>query len=134
MPQSTLSGLINGPSRWSPHLPKLATALQTTVEWLLGVTDDPDENTAPPPPEPDFQPLTLEVMFPSQPALEQMFAGLLLASEGMTTDELARELAVQLPKALGLARSARPSHRAYQPVKHEEGAEASHGARSAPSR
>lgn len=129
-----MSGLINGPSRWSPHLPKLARALGTSVEYLLGEVDDPEENALPPLPEADFQTVTLEVMFPSQPALEQMFAGLLLASEGMSTDELAHELSVQLPKALALARSARPSHRDYQPVRREEDPEGSRDARSAPSR
>lgn len=128
--QSTMSGLINGPSRWSPHLPKIARALRTSVEYLLGEVDDPDENAPPPPPEPHFQPVTFEVLFPSQPALEQMFAGLLLASEGLSTDELAHELSVQLPKALALARSAVPSQRPYHPVRREEEPEAPHGARS----
>ncbi len=129
-----MSGLINGPSRWSPHLPKLARALGTSVEYLLGEVDDPEENALPPLPEADFQAVSFEVMFPSQPALEQMFAGLLLASEGMSTDELAHELSVQLPKALALAQSARASHRVYQPAQREEDPAGSRDARSAPSR
>lgn len=132
--QSTMSGLINGPSRWSPHLPKIARVLRTSVEYLLGEVDDPDENALPPPPDAHFQPVTFEVLFPSQPALEQMFAGLLLASEGMSTDELAHELAVQLPNALALARSARPSPRPYQAVRPEEQPEVSRDVRSGPSR
>ncbi|WP_341210694.1 helix-turn-helix transcriptional regulator [Sphingomonas paucimobilis] len=132
--QSTMSGLINGPSRWSPHLPKIARALCTSVEYLLGEVDDPDENAPPPPPEAHFQPVTFEVLFPSQAALEQMFAGLLLASEGLSTDELAHELSVQLPKALALAQSARPSHRLYQPARPEAEPEASHDVRSGPLR
>ncbi|GAA3254727.1 helix-turn-helix domain-containing protein [Sphingomonas yabuuchiae] len=132
--QPAINGLIRGTSRSSAHLHKIARALLTSPEYLTGEIDDPDENAAPPLPEPQFQPVTFEVMFPSQPALEQMFAGLLLASEGMSTDELAHELSVQLPKALALARSARPSHRAYQPVHREEDSEASHDARSAPLR
>lgn len=132
--QPAINGLIRGSSRSSAHLHKIARALLTTPEYLTGESDDPDQNAPPPPPEADHQLVTLEVLFPSQPALEQMFAGLLLASEGMSTDELAHELSVQLPKALALARSARPSHRAYQPAQREEDTEGSRDARSAPSR
>lgn len=132
--QPAIHKLINGTSRSSGVMHLIARALRTTTEYLTGEIDDPDENAAPPLPTPEFQPLSFEVMFPSQPALEQMFAGLLLASEGMSTDELARELSVQLPKALALARFARPSHRDYQPVRREEDPEGSRGARSAPSR
>jgi transcriptional regulator with XRE-family HTH domain len=131
--QPAINGLIRGTARSSAYIHLIARALRTTVEYLTGETDDPDENAAPPLPEPEFQPLTFEIMFPSQPALEQMFAGLLLASEGMSTDELAHELSVQLPKALALARSARPSRRLYQPVRLEEEPEASRDVRSAPS-
>ncbi len=132
--QPAIHKLINGTSRSSGVMHLIARALRTTAEYLTGEIDDPDENAAPPLPMPEFQPLSFEVMFPSQPALEQMFAGLLLASEGMSTDELAHELSVQLPKALALAQSARPSHRLYQPARPEAEPEASHDARSAPSR
>lgn len=132
--QPAINGLIRGSSRSSAHLHKIARALLTTPEYLTGESDDPDQNAPPPPPEADHQLMTFEVLFPSQPALEQMFAGLLLASEGMSTDELAHELSVQLPKALALARSARPSHRAYQPAQREGDPEKLRDARSAPSR
>jgi len=131
--QPAINGLIRGSSRSSAHLHKIARTLLTSPEYLTGEINDPDENAPPPPPEADFQAGTLEVLFASQPALEQMFAGLLLASEGMSTDELAHELSVQLPKALALARSARPSHRVYQPAQREEDPEGSRDARSAPS-
>jgi transcriptional regulator with XRE-family HTH domain len=42
IPQTTMNGLINRPYRWSPHLPRIAQVLQTTVEHLAGETDDPD--------------------------------------------------------------------------------------------
>lgn len=44
MRQSTLNGLIRKPYRWSPYLTALARALETTVEYLVGEVDHPEES------------------------------------------------------------------------------------------
>ncbi len=49
VPQTTLNGLINSPYRWSPHLPKIARHLHTTVDYLVGDIDDPAAGAAPAP-------------------------------------------------------------------------------------
>lgn len=46
--QSTISGLVKGGSRSSSYLHKIARELETSVEYLVGETDDPSENYAPP--------------------------------------------------------------------------------------
>jgi len=126
--QPTIYSLIHRNKVGSKHLHKIARVLQTSPDYLTGDTDDPDENAPPPPLDPGFQPMTFEVLFPSQPALEQMFAGLLMASEGMSLDELAHELSVQLPKALALAQSARPSPLPYRRATPEGASEGSRDA------
>lgn len=45
MRQSTLNGLIRKPYRWSPYLTAIARALQTSVEYLVGEVEHPEENT-----------------------------------------------------------------------------------------
>jgi transcriptional regulator with XRE-family HTH domain len=101
MGQSTLNGLIRNSYRWSPHLPRLARELQTTVEYLVGDTDDPDEGAPPPPAAPTSQFLMMPVAIPSENALARMFEGLLeLVDQFAPKDELARELAQLLPTGL----------------------------------
>lgn len=51
--QSTLHSLISGKSRSTRSMRELARELGTTLEYLMGETDDPDEGAAPPP-ELDF--------------------------------------------------------------------------------
>ena len=46
--QSTISGLVKGGSRSSSYLHEIARELETSVEYLLGETDDPSEHYAPP--------------------------------------------------------------------------------------
>ena len=104
--QSTLNGLIRKPYRSSPYLTKIARELRTTVEYLSGDVDDPDEGASPPPPVPRHQPLMLPVMLPAEAALEAAFLGVLLASEKMDQRELARELAKRLPTVLRLSSTA----------------------------
>jgi transcriptional regulator with XRE-family HTH domain len=47
VPQSTVNTLINSDARWSPHTLKLARVLQTTPDYLVGETDNPDEGAPP---------------------------------------------------------------------------------------
>lgn len=113
--QQTIGRLVAGDAYSSRYIHRIARALETSVEYLTGETDDPAASAPPlpPPPEPEFQMVTLDVVLPSLPALEQMFLGILAASEGLSQDELAHELALQLPTALATARSARPSQRRF---------------------
>ncbi len=106
MRQSTLNGLIRKPYRWSPYLAKIARELQTTVEYLSGETDDPNDNAPPPPAPPVIQQVMMPVSLPSENALADMFEGLLLTIHefqpilGWKMDELGRELAQLLPTGL----------------------------------
>lgn len=107
--QSTLSGLIRKPYRWSPYLVQIARALETTVEYLVGETDDPDVNAHPPTPEPVIQHVMLAVAMPSEAALARMFLGLLKTSKNAKTmDEQALLLAKRLPNALSQLRDLLP--------------------------
>jgi hypothetical protein len=100
LPQSTLNGLINRPYRWSPHLSRIASVLQTSVAYLVGETDDPDAGALPPPP-PGPTVIMMGVVLPPERALAQMFEGLLRAIDlTVPVDELARELAELLPTGL----------------------------------
>lgn len=47
--QSTINGLVNGDSRSSTHLHKIARHLQTSVEYLTSETDDPTPDAPPAP-------------------------------------------------------------------------------------
>jgi transcriptional regulator with XRE-family HTH domain len=110
MKQSTLSGIIRRPYRWSPHLPRLARELQTTVDYLVGDIDDPDESAPPPPPAPTFQFVTLQVALPSEPALARMFEGLLRTLDrSRPLDEQALLLAQRLPIGLSQLRDLIPT-------------------------
>lgn len=46
--QSTISSLVKGQSRSSSYLHKIARELETSPDYLLGDTDDPDERYHPP--------------------------------------------------------------------------------------
>ncbi|MEG8051462.1 helix-turn-helix transcriptional regulator [Sphingomonas aurantiaca] len=101
MRQSTLNGLIRNPYRWSPYLTKIARALQTTVEYLTGETNDPDMN-APPPPLPTSAMVMMPVSLPTERALKVMFKALLAGIDReLGEDEQAELLAQRLP--IGLA-------------------------------
>lgn len=101
VPQSTMNTLINSDARWSPHLTRIARVLRTTVDFLVGETDDPDENAPPPAPEPMIQHVMMPVALPSENALARMFEGLLEAVDrSAPVDALARELAQLLPTGL----------------------------------
>lgn len=104
--QSTINTLVNSNARTTPHLIRLARVLETSPAYLMGETDDPDEN-APPPPPPSAPPMIMmPVSLPSENALADMFEGLLLTIhefqpiKGWELDELGRELAQLLPTGL----------------------------------
>jgi len=102
---TTINGLVRGDARWTPHLFKIARALETSAEYLVGETEDADANAAAP--ISAVQYVMMPVAWPSEAALEQMFAGFLEiagylndAGERPSQAELARELAQQLPIGL----------------------------------
>lgn len=97
---TTINGLIRGNARWTPYLFKIAKHLQTSAEYLVGETDDPDQGAPPPPVEPHTQLLMMPVSFPSEEALAAMYSAQLRAFARLQGDDLARALAKRLPKAL----------------------------------
>ncbi|WP_344692935.1 helix-turn-helix transcriptional regulator [Sphingomonas cynarae] len=108
--QSTINSLINGDSRSSRSITQIARELRTTPSYLLGETDDPDANAPPPSAPPIAQFVTMTVALPNEEVLTQMF----LAMLGSAIDaeqrplqgvELARDLAMLLPSALGNLRA-----------------------------
>lgn len=102
MNQSTLNGLIRNPYRWSPYLPALSRALETTVEYLVGETDDPDDKALAPPPPPAVHHVMLAVALPPERALARMFDVMLEAlPPELGRQEQARLLAEWLPASLG---------------------------------
>lgn len=102
--QPTINALVRGTSQSSVHLHKIARALGTTVDYLTGETDDPDEN-APPPPNPGVTAIMMPMVLPPVAALKRMFDGMLtLVDQDATPDEQALQLAEMLPTALSRVR------------------------------
>ena len=122
--QGAMNNLIAGRSRSSTHLHKIARHLATTPAYLTGEVDDPDENAPPPAAALLVQFVSLPVALPSEPALAAAFLGLLLGSEGMEPDELARELAARLPIVLRQAAAALPPSPTDDPQRLREAEEA----------
>lgn len=117
MNQSTLSGLIRKPYRWSPFLPQIARALQTTVEYLVGETDDAEDNAprtpATTPPSPTIHHVMMAVALPEERALIRMFEALLRTMPGGAgLEEQAELLAKRLPIALAQLNDLLPPDRA----------------------
>ena len=112
MRQSTLNGLIRKPYRSSPYLGQIARALQTSVEYLMGESGDPDLNgTLPPAP----QVVMMGVVLPPARSLARMFEGLLDGIDDRATKaERARLLAERLP--IGLAQLRDPAAESTNPV------------------
>ncbi len=100
--QGAIAKIANNNPNGSSHLHKIARELQTTPDYLTGESDDPDEDAPPPPAKPTVQIATMQVLLPDIRALERMFLGVLKASEGLSQEALAHELALLLPKGLGL--------------------------------
>lgn len=102
--QPAIYALINRNKTGSKYLHAVARELGTTAAYLEGETDDPSSNASPPRPKPTAQIATMQVVLPDSRALERMFLGILMASDGLSKEALARELALMLPKGLGLLR------------------------------
>ena len=107
--QAAIHKLVNGTSRSSGSLHLIARELQTTPAYLTGETDDPDENAPPPPPSPAHRLTMMAVAWPTEQTLAAAIRPLLAISRDMDEDELALELARQLPSVVATAQSARPS-------------------------
>ena len=114
--QGTIGGLVIGKARSSTHLHKIARHLQTTAAYLSGETDDPDEDAPPPELPPTIQHMMMPVAFPSQPALEAMFRGLLRSMPDLSGDALAHELSTLLP--IGLAQLRQPYR--FEPLGYDD--------------
>ncbi len=134
--QGTVAGLISGKARSSTHLHKIARELGTTAAFLEGETDDPDDMAPPPPAAPVVQYVMMPIAWPSEPALEQMFAGFLEIAgylehaEGRPSPaELARELAQQLPIGLSALQAPLVTRRNAPAVRPRELATDDHGPR-----
>ena len=98
--QPTISRLVSGEQRSTARLDRLARVVRTTPAYLTGETDDWSEDAAPPAPAAMTQVVTLQVLLPDEDALERMFLRVLRASDQLSLDELARELARSLPSGL----------------------------------
>lgn len=104
--QSTINSLINGDSRSSRSIVKIAQVLHTTPAYLAGEISDPEEN-APLPPPPIALTARLEVTLGSEEALALMFEGMLAgldpkASRASQARLLARKLPIALSSLQGL--------------------------------
>lgn len=102
--QQAVGKLVGGKTRSTSYIAGFARELRTTVAYLTGEIDDPNEGAPPPPPKPTAQVVTMQVLLPDTLALERMFLGVLKASEGLSQEALAHELALLLPKGLALLR------------------------------
>lgn len=109
--QSTLNGLIRNNYQWSPHLPAIAQALRTSVNYLVGQTDDPDANAPVPATTPEpLHHVMLAVALPGQRALARMFQALFDAMPpDSDLDTRAQLLAEWLPAGLSQLRDIIPS-------------------------
>jgi transcriptional regulator with XRE-family HTH domain len=100
--QQAVGKLVGGKTRSTSYIADFARELRTTVAYLTGEIDDPDEGAPPPLPKPTAQVVTMQVLLPDTRALQRMFLGVLKASEGLSQEALAHELALLLPKGLAL--------------------------------
>ena len=98
--QPTIFKLVSGGGYSSKHLHRIARELATTISYLTGEIDDPDEGAPPALPEPRSQALMMRVEFPSENALAAMFEAQLRVYGSLQGAELARALAKRLPKAI----------------------------------
>lgn len=108
--QSTMNSLINGESRSSRSIVQIARELGTSPGYLMGATDDPDENAPLPRERPRTQLVMMPVGMPCEDALADMYEAQLRVFATLSGAELARALAKRLPKALALLQSAELYH------------------------
>lgn len=101
--QGSISLILLGKTTNSRLLPKIATNLDVSLPWLLGMSDDTVETELPTPLPTQVM---LPVVLPSENVLADMFEGLLLVIDEhrpireRSLDEVARELAQLLPTGL----------------------------------
>ena len=107
--QPTISRLVKGDQYSTTRIRKLAEVLRTTPAYLEGIVDDPDEGAPPPPPVPAIQYVTMQIALPPEPALAEMFEGLLSGIDELPKGELARHLARRLPTGLSRMRDLLPA-------------------------
>lgn len=104
--QQAVGKIVKGETHNSAHLVRLARALRTTPEYLLGETDDPMPGKgfyAPRVEAPAMQFVSMQVALPAEDALVRMFEELLRPLDrNLPPADLARALARGLPA--GLAR------------------------------
>lgn len=106
--QGTIASLISGRSNGSKHLHKIARALRTSPEYLLGETDVVSVREAPT--EPAYlKTVVMHVAMPSHEALTAMFNGLLRNVDlTLARGDIARQLAELLPIGLATLEDLRP--------------------------
>jgi transcriptional regulator with XRE-family HTH domain len=109
--QQAVGKIVNGETRNTSHLSRLARELQTTPEYLLGEIDDPDNGAdIASRAAPQMQPITMQVLLPNEAALARMFEGLLRPLDrDMPVAELARTLARRLPTGLAQLQDLMPA-------------------------
>jgi transcriptional regulator with XRE-family HTH domain len=125
--QSTISKIVQGRTKNSRHLPRIASVLGVSVDYLLGSADEPTA-CAPLPDPPPLHVVTLPVVLPSEQALAQMFDTLLELIDQLPGNpdrsERARLLARWLPTGLSQLRDLLPSAATVPPEPRKELAEA----------
>lgn len=118
--QSTIAALLAGRSRSSSHLHVIARSLLTTTAYLVGETDNPDENAPPPASAPTVHHVMMAVALPSERALARMFEGLLRSMDlSAPVDAQALLLAKRLPIALSQLRDLLPDSGPAAPAQAE---------------
>ncbi|WP_093222698.1 helix-turn-helix domain-containing protein [Sphingomonas sp. NFR15] len=118
--QPSINNLIKRGAGGSSRIHKIARALDTTPEYLLGEIDDPAADARlPAPPAPQL--VMMHVAFPSEAALARMFQGLLLPLDlTRPKDEIAQLLARRLPTGFAQLRDLAPEHAPAAPRARDE--------------
>lgn len=126
--QGSISKIVNGTTKNSRHLARIASELGISIDYLLGKSDSPHDVPEPEPIRP-VQLVSMQVALPSERALTRMFDAMLELLEEFPDnpdrDERARLLAQWLPIGLSQLRDLIPhSGPTPEPEKGRELAEA----------
>lgn len=125
--QGTISKIVQGRTKNSRHLPRIASVLGVSVDYLLGQVGELDGTVDPPAPDP-LRIVSLSVVLPSERALAGMFDNLLELIDQLPGDvdrhERARLLARWLPTGLSQLKDLLPEAAAPLPEPRKELAEA----------
>lgn len=126
--QGSISKIVNGTTKNSRHLPRIASESGISVDYLLGKSDSPHEASESEPVRP-IQLVSMQVALPSERALTRMFDAMLEILDAFPDnpgrDERARLLAQWLPIGLSQLRDLIPhSDPAPEPDSGKELAEA----------